>query len=406
MRIVSLIRIVQTQHLHKMKNKFLMILLAGFSFTACGQDFQIKTKTASVEKIQKIASQHLNAKEDNFLIEDYFTTNTNIDSKVISWMSNMSDEDKVAQLIMPAMGRLGQSEETIMKLVEEKKIGGILMLNGTKEQFTSWISKINAKNNSLGATPFLYSADAEPTLFNRKITGTDVVKKASEILTENDARIVAQQISKELNAIGINYNFAPVSDMASNGTVGYRGFGKDPKNIVPFSQAFVEESQKANIMATIKHFPGHGLVSGDTHKSLQVINGELKELDNFKQLIAKNVPSVMIGHLAIENNEKYNTNGLPATVSPVILQTLLREELQFKGLIVTDAMNMGGVTQVPNVYVKSIEAGVDILLMPLDANKAHAEILKQYKSDDTFKKSVDEAVSRVIRMKVCMGLIK
>lgn len=389
-----------------MKNNFLIILLAGFSFTACGQDFQVKANAPSLQRVQKIAQENLTPKEDNFLIEDYFTTNKNIDFKVSTWLSKMSDEDKVAQLIMPAMGRLGQSEETIMKLVEEKKIGGILMLNGTKDQFTSWISKINQKNKANGATPFLYSADAEPTLFNRKITGTEVVKKASEILTEEDARIVAQQISKELNQIGINYNFAPVSDMSSNGTVGYRGFGKDPKNIVPFSQAFVEESQKANVMATIKHFPGHGLVSGDTHKSLQVINGELKELDNFKQLIAKNVPSVMIGHLAIENNPKYNTNGLPSTVSSVILRDLLREELKFKGLIVTDAMNMGGVTQVSDVYVKAIEAGVDILLMPLDANKAHADILKQYKTDDAFKKIVDEAVTRIIRMKFCMGLLK
>lgn len=401
-----MIRIVQTQHLHKMKNKFLLVLLAGFSFTACGQDFQIQSKTVSGESYQKKAMERLKQKTENFTIEDYFTTNSNIDSKVNDWMNRLSDEEKVAQLIMPAMGRLGQTEETIMQLVDEKKIGGILMLNGTKEQFTSWITKINEKNKINDATPFLYSADAEPTLFNRKITGTEVVKKASEILTEEDARIVAQQISKELNQIGINYNFAPVSDMSSNGTVGYRGFGKDPKNIVPFSQAFVEESQKANIMATIKHFPGHGLVSGDTHKSLQVINGELKELDNFKQLIAKNVPSVMIGHLAIENNPKYNTNGLPSTVSSVILRDLLREELKFNGLIVTDAMNMGGVTQVSDVYVKAIEAGVDILLMPLDANKAHADILKQYKTDDAFKKIVDEAVTRIIRMKFCMGLLK
>lgn len=389
-----------------MKKNFLIVLLAGFSFTACGQDLQLQTKEGASMQLKHRNPQPTKEKQDNFLIEDYFTTNSTIDTKVNAWVSSLSDEDKVAQLIMPAMGRLGQSEETIMKLVEEKKIGGILMLNGTKDQFTSWISKINQKNKANGATPFLYSADAEPTLFNRKITGTETVKKASEIITENDARIVAKQISKELNQIGINYNFAPVSDMASNGTVGYRGFGKDPKNIVPFSYAFVEESQKANIMATIKHFPGHGLVSGDTHKSLQVINGELKELDNFKQLIAKNVPSVMIGHLAIENNPKYNTNGLPSTVSSVILRDLLRDELKFKGLIVTDAMNMGGVTQVPDVYVKAIEAGVDILLMPLDANKAHADILKQYKTDDAFKKIVDEAVTRIIRMKFCMGLLK
>ena len=337
-------------------------------------------------------------------IEDYFDSSHYVNKEVDKIFSQLSDEEKIAQLIMPAMGRLGQSEETIMKLVTEKKIGGILMLNGTKEQFTKWIATINEKNKELGVLPFLYSADAEPSLVNRKIIGSVSVKKASEITTEEEAREVAKIISKELNEIGINYNFAPVSDMASNATVGYRGFGKDPKNIVPFSWAFVEESTNANIVSTIKHFPGHGLVSGDTHKSLQVIDGELKELDIFRQLAAKNVPSIMIGHLAVKNNPKYNTNGLPATVSPVIVTDLLRKELNYRGLVVTDAMNMGGVTQVPNANAAAIEAGCDIVLMPLDASKAHAEILKKYQSDEAFKVKADESIKRVIRMKFCLGL--
>jgi beta-N-acetylhexosaminidase len=337
-------------------------------------------------------------------IQDYFDLIPFVEEELDVIFSKLSDEEKVAQLIMPAMGRLGQSEETIMKLVSEKKIGGILMLNGTKEQFTKWISTISAKNKELGVLPFLYSADAEPSLVNRKITGSAPVKKASEITTEEEVREVARTISKELNEIGINYNFAPVSDMASNATVGYRGFGKDPENIVPFSWAFVEESTNANIISTAKHFPGHGLVSGDTHKALQVIDGELKELDIFRQLATKNVPSIMIGHLAVKNNPKYNTNGLPATVSPVIVTDLLRKELNYKGLVVTDAMNMGGVTQVPNAHAAAIEAGCDIVLMPLDASKAHAEILKKYQSDEAFKAKADESIKRVIRMKYCLGL--
>ena len=383
-----------------MKNNFLSIWMIALGFTSCAQPST--PQAAEVSKPQQVEEIIVNP-----TISDYFSTNKHLANKIDSIWTTLSDEEKVAQLIMPAMGRLGQTEETIMKLVSEKKIGGILMLNGSKEQFTNWIATINKKNVELGALPFLYSADAEPSLFNRKITGTPVVKKASELLTEEDVREVARIISKELNEIGINYNFAPVSDMAANGTVGYRGFGKDPKNIIPFSQAFIEESSNSNIVATAKHFPGHGLVSGDTHKSLQIIDGELKELYIFKELAAKNVPSIMIGHLAVRNNEHYNTNGLPATVSPVIVTDLLRKELNYQGLVVTDAMNMGGVTSVQNMYVASIDAGVDIILMPLDANKAHTELLKKYQSEDTaFKAKVEESVKRVIRMKYCLGLIK
>src|SRR5690606_27894035 len=115
-------------------------------------------------------------------------------------------------------------------------------------------------------------------LVNRKITGSAPVKKANEIQSVEEIKSVAETISAELNAIGINYNFAPVVDMSANGTVGYRGFGADPKNIVPWSDAFVSVTQAHSIIATIKHFPGHGLVSGDTHKSLQVIDGALQNL--------------------------------------------------------------------------------------------------------------------------------
>lgn len=386
-----------------MNKFFTFFLFAGISFVSCTQNDDLVVQ--KLPKSSETKQPEPQEKADTLTIEDYFSNSKVIDERVDKLFSKLSDEEKVAQLIMPAMGRLGQTEETIMKLVAAKKIGGVLMLNGTKEQFIKWIADINAKNAELGVLPFLYSVDAEPSLVNRKITGSTVVKKAAELTTEEEVRTVAQTISKDLNEIGINYNFAPVSDMASNSTVGYRGFGKDPKNIVPFSWAFIEESSKANIISTAKHFPGHGLVSGDTHKALQVIDGELKELTTFKELAAKNVPSIMIGHLAVKNNPKYNTNGLPATVSPVIVTDLLRKELNYKGLVVTDAMNMGGVTQVPNVNTAVIEAGCDILLMPLDAEKAHTEILKKYQADTAFKAKADEAAKRVIRMKLCLGLM-
>ena len=194
-------------------------------------------------------------------------------------------------------------------------------------------------------------------------------------------------------------------DMALNKTVGYRGFANNPKNIVPFSQAFIIQSQNQNIISTAKHFPGHGLVSGDTHKSLQMINGELKELKYYPPLIESGVLSIMVAHIAITNNDNFNTNGLPATTSSIVVQDLLRDSLNFKGLIVTDAMNMGGVAKIENASSKAIGAGCDILLMPKNARKAHAEILHKYNTEENFKNKSNEAVKRIIRMKICLGLI-
>ena len=235
--------------------------------------------------------------------------------------------------------------------------------------------------------------------------GSAVVKKANEMKSIDEVRNCAQTISKDLNAIGINYNFSPVVDMSPNATVGFRSFGAVPANIIPWSGAFIEETQKQGIIATAKHFPGHGLVSGDTHKALQVIDGELKEIQNYPPLIAQGVLSIMVAHIAVQNNNKYNTNGLPSTCSKAIVTDLLKKEMGFKGLIVTDAMNMGGVVAVPEAAYKAVAAGCDIVLMPLDAKKAHSEILAHYHHDAVFKAQVDAAAKKIIRMKIAMGLM-
>ncbi|WP_343604288.1 glycoside hydrolase family 3 N-terminal domain-containing protein [Fluviicola sp.] len=370
---------------------------------ACGQN-NTETKTETKKEERKVPQ--LPEIKRTYALSDYLSTNADLDKDVDALFKTLDDTAIVAQLIMPAVGRLGNTPQSIKALIGKRTIGGVLMLNGTKTEFTSWITEFNELNAQNGNPGFLYSADAEPTLFNRKISGTPVVKKASEITSLAEVNQCADTIAANLKAIGINYNFAPVVDLAKNGTVGYRGFAKVEANNIPWSNAFIARMQQQGIIATAKHFPGHGLVSGDTHKSLQAIDGELKEVSTYPELIQKGVLSIMIGHLAVVNNPKYNTNGLPATCSKVIVTDLLRKELGFKGLVVTDAMNMGGVTAVKGNSVQAIEAGVDILLMPLDCMKSHAEILAKYRTDAAFKAIVDAAAKRVLRMKLCAGAIR
>ena len=346
-----------------------------------------------------------NVASSKFTLEHFLTVNRQLDAKVDSIYNALDDTSRVAQLIMPAIGKYGQPKATIDHLVKNRLIGGLLLLNGTKEECKSWVVDYNKVNKQLNVLPFLYSADAEPTLVNRKIIGSTPVKKANQITTIDEVNEVATTISKDLLEIGINYNFAPVLDMSSNATVGYRGFGSNPENITPWSNAFIATTQSHNIIATAKHFPGHGLVSGDTHKALQMIDGELKEVNYYPPTIEAGVTSIMIGHLAVKNNPQFNTEGMPATTSSKIVTDLLRDSLGFKGLIVTDAMNMGGVASVVNANVLTVSAGCDILLMPLDAEKAHQEILAMYQKDAAFKLKVEAAAKRVIRSKICLGLI-
>ncbi|MCR9173290.1 MAG: glycoside hydrolase family 3 protein [bacterium] len=345
------------------------------------------------------------ATSQDFSLNDYLSENEKLDQIVDSIFENLSDHDRVSQLIMPAVGRYGSPEDTIEKLVREKKIGGVLLLNGTKEQFENWTSKYDQLNEESNTIPFLYSADAEPSLVNRKMMGSRMVPKANQITSSTQLTETATIISEDLNEVGVNYNFAPVVDVAKNKTVGYRGFGTNPENILPFSEEFIRVTQKHNIIATAKHFPGHGLVSGDTHKSLQIIDGELKELGNYPPLIQSGVLSIMVAHIAIQNNENYNTEDLPATLSQSVVTELLRDSLGFKGLIVTDALNMGGVVHFDNVSVRAIEAGCDILLMPVSASETHNALLKKYREQQVFEEKINSSCKRIIRMKVCLGLL-
>ncbi|MCF8415141.1 MAG: hypothetical protein K9G40_02770 [Crocinitomicaceae bacterium] len=380
-------------------NKLILVSVVVLSlFQSCAQPAEKKEKSA-VETVKKEIKKE-------YVLADYLKEDADLDKDVEKVFAALDDTAIVAQLIMPAVGRLGQTEATIKSHITDRIIGGVLMLNGTKEEFTSWIKTFEAMNDTIGNLPFMYSADAEPSLVNRKIIGSTPVKKANELKTVDEVRTVAQVISDELNAIGINYNFSPVVDMSPNKTVGFRSFGAVPANIIPWSQAFIEETQAKNILATAKHFPGHGLVSGDTHKSLQMIDGELKEIGNYPSLIENGVMSIMVAHIGVTNNPKYDTKGMPATTSEVIVTQLLRGEYGFRGLIVTDAMNMGGVASIPQCEVKAVNAGCDIVLMPVDAKKAFNDILKKYRTDAEFKKKVDASAKRVIRMKIALGLMK
>ncbi len=379
-----------------MRKYFLLPSLLVTLFYSCAQT------STSQKKAEKRIQPEV---QKEFSLSDFLTDNKDLDAEVERVFSQLDDTAIVAQLIMPAVGRLGQTEATIKAHIRQRIIGGVLMLNGTKEEFTAWIKNFEQMNDTLGNLPFLYSADAEPSLVNRKIIGSTPVKKANEMVNIDEVRECADLISKELNAIGINYNFSPVVDMSPNKTVGFRSFGAIPANIIPWSDAFIQQTQSHNIVATAKHFPGHGLVTGDTHKSLQMIDGELKEIGNYPELIKNGVLSIMVAHIGVTNNQTYDTKGMPATTSETIVSTLLRGEFGFKGLIVTDAMNMGGVASIPNCEEKAIAAGCDIVLMPVDAKKAHADILKKYRSDAAFKKKVDAASKRVIRMKIALGLL-
>jgi len=342
----------------------------------------------------------------SFALSDFLYPCEELELKVNEVFNLMSDNERVGQMIMPAAGHFGKSPAYVAELVKNKKVGGIILLTGTKNEFKNYTNWFDSLNLGKKGVPLMFSADAELSLINMKIKGTTPVKKAFRIKSENELTDETNKICGELAYMGIHQNFAPVADMSPNATVSLRSFGNHPDTIVKYCNKFVEVSTQNNILTCAKHFPGHGNVVGDTHKQLVFIKGEMKEVELYKPLISQNIPSIMVGHIAVSDNAKYDTEGLPSTCSRKIVTDLLRKEMGFNGLIVTDALNMGGVVNVPDCGLKAAKAGCDILLMPVDENKTINSVLKEMKSDEAFKEQIYQSVKRIIRLKICMGIIE
>jgi beta-N-acetylhexosaminidase len=346
--------------------------------------------------------------ENKYSLQNFYNYDPAIEHKVDEIFHSLNDTTRVAQMIVTSAGELGKSEVEVLNLAKENKIGGIVFLKGTKENHKRLIDSLNSISSSYKYLPLLYSIDAEPSLFNGRLKGTAPLLNTIDIKTINQSDSIARIINHSLLEIGFRQNFAPVVDISpQNEAIKNRSFGNDKVKVIELSKRFIKTTQEQGIIATAKHFPGHGLVKGDTHKKSVYIDGELEELDVYPPFIDAGVLSIMMAHITIINNPKYNTNGLPASCSRNIVTELLKNELGFKGLIITDALNiMKAVTIIDNAPLLASKAGNDMLLMPIDETKTINSILNEMEKDADYREQVYQSIKKIIRLKLFLGLIK
>ena len=343
-------------------------------------------------------------------IHSFYSSDTLLDRLTDSIYSSLSDKEKVAQLIMPGTSlkkNIGLPFSEIMQLYKNHQIGGVVFLKGTKTEFTSQISRLNKTSISNKALPLIFSCDCEPALFHKKFMDADSLTTTSSLKTSEQVRKVVDNIASQIKSMGIHWNLAPVVDLSINKEIiDNRSFGSDNKQVVSQSIIFIRQSSQKNIATSVKHFPGHGTVKGDSHRKLVYADSALSELRNFKEVIRHAYPaSVMVGHIAIPDNSRYGTKGLPASISKEIVTGLLREELDFNGIIFTDAMNMAAVKSFRDADFRAIKAGNDMVLMPLDAASLHARLLAEMKRSSPIKEQLTASIKKVIRLKICVGAI-
>jgi beta-N-acetylhexosaminidase len=342
-----------------------------------------------------------------FTLNDFYKMNPALDKKVKAIFDTMSEERRLAQVIISTLGASEKNRVKIDELVAKRFTGGIFINRGTREQMETWIKELSAIADKNGSLPLMFACDAEPSLINRKIKGLPLVPKTEEIKTSQQNIEIAGQISGWIKDLGFNINFAPVCDVGINQSIiKWRAYGKDLKTIGNLPSEFIEVTQSRNIVSTAKHFPGHGTVKGDTHKQLVYIDKNLVELPIFKKAIQSGVVMVMVGHIAVKNNPKFNTQNLPATLSPKIIKNLLRDSLGFKGLVVTDAMTMRAVSRIKDASLKAIKAGCDVILNPSNERLLIYNLKEEIKTDEALKKQVYGSIHKILRLKVCVGIIK
>lgn len=234
--------------------------------------------------------------------------------------------------------------------------------------------------------------------------------------SETNAYDAAQISGKELRAIGINQNFAPVADVnvnAQNPVIGVRSFGSDPSLVSTLVSASVAGYQDANVSATAKHFPGHGDTATDSHYGVPIINHSRSEWESidappFRAAIKRGIDSIMTAHIVVP---ALDPSGTPATLSKPIITDVLRGELGYDGVVVTDALTMKGVRDGfgdDRIPVLALQAGVDQLLMPAPGKLdiAYNAVLDAVGSGELTEKRIDESVRRVLRLKMKRGLFE
>src|SRR6266851_1876242 len=346
---------------------------------------------------------------------------------VAQTLKSMSLDEKIGQLFAVwAYGTFlsteSQDYKDLLRDVEEKHIGTFAIQTQASplgvERSQAYPTAVLVNNlQKHSKIPLLLGADFERGTAMRVEEGTSFPYSMAVAATRRpeDAYTMGKITALEARVVGVPWIFAPDADVNSNPEnpiINTRSFGEDPRRVAEFVAAFVRGVEENGGLATAKHFPGHGDTSTDSHLDLPTVTSdrahlERVELAPFRAAIAAGSSTIMTGHLAVPALD--SDPDVPATMSPKITTDLLRREMGFQGLVVTDALDMGGVTvRYPpgEVAVRSILAGAEVLLVPPVLDAALEAVRDALASGRIPMSRVDEAVTRVLRAKARLGLNK
>jgi beta-N-acetylhexosaminidase len=349
------------------------------------------------------------------------TSEKNIELRIEKILSSLSLEEKIGQMLI--YGFKGQSNHNIINDIKKYKLGGVILYShniSSAEQLFYMNRSIHKNSIKYTGVPAFISIDQEGGKVLRTHDFATVLPGNMNLgATESSTLsfLAGKLTAIDLEMLGINMNFAPVLDVntsSDNDVIGVRSFGSDPEMVSKLGSAYIRGLQSRRVSATAKHFPGHGNTSGDSHYQTIILERSLNELrkNDFKPFVAainSDVDAIMTAHISVPSIDKEN---VPATISKKIVTGVLRKELGFNGLVITDDMEMRPVSKKLSIgksAVQAIIAGCDIVVVawsPKAKDDVYNSINNAVKSNLISESRIDESLRRILKVKLKRDLFK
>lgn len=384
----------------------------------------VGTGTSGCMKVEKKLPQEVQPHQEEPVLDKIGEpVVVNISEKIQAYIEDMTPGEKIGQLLMPAfrdfdaIDSVQELTDTMEEVLDKYHVGGVILFKEniqTKDQVQTLIEDLQEKSN----IPLWIGVDEEGGMVSRIASnpnmGYDPMPLAFEIGQAGDkeqAYKAGKAIGSMLSELGFNMDFAPVADIWSNPAnqvIGKRSFGTDPDHVSQMVSEVVKGLKEHEIVSVIKHFPGHGDTAEDSHVGRAYVNRSRQELQTrelipFQNAINQEVAGIMIGHVELPQIDE----GVPATLSETIITDILKEEMGFNGLIITDALDMEAITKQygkGQAALQSFMAGTDILLMP-DVEEAYNYLQEAYQSGTITDQRLDESVYKILYTKYKYDII-
>jgi beta-N-acetylhexosaminidase len=342
-------------------------------------------------------------------------------------MKSMTLREEVAQLVFiefhgGSPNTRSRDYQKFVRLIRDTRVGGLILTNaangrGVQKAEPYALAAFLNRIQRIARLPLMVGADFERGA-SMRVSGTTLFPHAMAFGATGDpslTRFEGEVTAREARALGVHWVYYPVADVNNNPEnpiINIRSFGENPQDVAAHVKAFIEgaRADKRNpVLTTAKHFPGHGDTAVDSHLSLAALTADRQRLESlelvpFRAAIDAGVDSIMTGHIAVP---ALAPPDLPATLSPAILTDLLRQELGFQGLVITDALGMGGIVNgfgASEAAVRALEAGADTLLMPADADAAIRAVVAAVESRRLTRQRIQTSVIRILSAKERLGL--